>query len=413
MISDRYKIIHVINHAPAYEEYSNKKRPAVYWDTSKGSWVGIWGYDWSNLLAIECLKISNQFDHEVWQPDPRAEKIYSHSYDNGLIHRLFPSFRIGRDQYSSQDIVDFIKKNHKSDNRMIFILSFPHFLGINREIIDVGKSFRFLVTFHGEILLPINFFFKFQKNILKKYFYAKQHYTAKRYFGQIDYVTYMNDNNLNVLKKHYYKGPLQKLTMGIDTNQYKPLDRLECRRNLSLPPEKIILLTVGRLNSLKQVDKTIQVLKKIHHDFLYLIIGHGTRDYENYLNNLSKDLIKKDKVKFIGFVDEALLPCYFNAANLFIQTSRSEGSSIAVTEAMACGLPIFCTDVGGTAELLKSYNKGLIVGIKKYNDWRLKLNKYFSGKNIESLDVAIVRNHYNWTNVGHKFIDIFRTIINE
>jgi len=52
------KIIHIMNHPPAYEEYADKPRPAINWDTPNGSWVGIWGYDWSDQLASEILKCS-------------------------------------------------------------------------------------------------------------------------------------------------------------------------------------------------------------------------------------------------------------------------------------------------------------------------------------------------------------------
>ncbi len=46
-----------MNHAPAYVEYENKPRPTVNWDTPTGSWVGIWGYDWSDQIASEILKV--------------------------------------------------------------------------------------------------------------------------------------------------------------------------------------------------------------------------------------------------------------------------------------------------------------------------------------------------------------------
>lgn len=79
-----------MNRSPAYKEYANKSRPAINWDTPEDSWVGIWGYDWSDQLASEILKLTNEFEHEVWQPDMRADKIYSHTFKNGLTHRMFP-----------------------------------------------------------------------------------------------------------------------------------------------------------------------------------------------------------------------------------------------------------------------------------------------------------------------------------
>jgi hypothetical protein len=57
-MSPKVKVIHVMNHPPAYEEYSDMPRPHWNWNTPDGSWVGIWGYDWSDLLAIEVRKVN-------------------------------------------------------------------------------------------------------------------------------------------------------------------------------------------------------------------------------------------------------------------------------------------------------------------------------------------------------------------
>ena len=85
------KVIHIMNHPPTYEEHANKPRPSINWDTPINGWVGIWGYDWSDQLASEILKVTNEFEHETWQPDLRADKIYSHTFENGLTQRMFPA----------------------------------------------------------------------------------------------------------------------------------------------------------------------------------------------------------------------------------------------------------------------------------------------------------------------------------
>ena len=88
------KIINIISHPPAYEAYRNDPKPEINWDIPDGEWIGIWGYSWPDQLGNAVLSQSNKFDYEVWQPDLRADKIYSHTYKNGLSHYLFPGQKI-------------------------------------------------------------------------------------------------------------------------------------------------------------------------------------------------------------------------------------------------------------------------------------------------------------------------------
>ena len=85
------KIISILPHPPAYDLYKNEPRPRINWDTPAGDWVGIWGYDWADQIGNEILKRTDKFKYEVWQPDLRADKIYSHTFESGLKHKLFPA----------------------------------------------------------------------------------------------------------------------------------------------------------------------------------------------------------------------------------------------------------------------------------------------------------------------------------
>ena len=85
----KIKVINIIFNSPVYDFYK-ENRPLINWDTPDGSWVGIWGYDWNDIIGNEILKNSNQFYYEVWQPDLRADQIYHYTFKNGLVHKLFP-----------------------------------------------------------------------------------------------------------------------------------------------------------------------------------------------------------------------------------------------------------------------------------------------------------------------------------
>jgi glycosyltransferase involved in cell wall biosynthesis len=404
------KVIHIINHPPAYEEYADKLRPQWNWDTPNNSWVGIWGNDWSNQIANAVLTLTDEIKHEVWQPDLRADKVYSHTFENGLIHRVFPAKIISNLNIYSHQMLNFLPDEKNSD-RIIFHLSYPHFSGINRKLIDTYRNHKFILTFHGEINLPYNGLFRLQRNPLKKIFYLKQHFIAKRYFRFIKHITYPSEKNLNRLKK-YYNGRITKLTMGIDTTIFKMNNKKECREKLLIPNEKMVLLTVSRLYELKQVDKLIDVLNRISEDFLFLVVGHGKKEYENYLITKASGLMGKNKIRFVGYKSGNELIEYYNAADLFIHVSKSEAGPVSVMEAMACCLPVICTNTGNAAELLQKNNSGIVVGINQYEDWKEKLILFLNRVPIKPLEIKIVRDHYDWSNVGLEFFKIYKILLN-
>jgi glycosyltransferase involved in cell wall biosynthesis len=322
---------------------------------------------------------------------------------------MFPAVEKPGDEIISQLMLSFLSEEDLK-HQYIFHISYPHFLGLNKELIDTYKGQRFVLTFHGETSLPINSLFRLQRNPLKKFFYLKQHFSAKHYFKAIDYVTYQTEKNIDTLKR-YYSLKLAKVTMGIDTNKFKVTDKGECRGKLGLSDDIKILLTVSRLYELKQLDKMIEILSKINENFIFLVVGHGNREYEKYLQAKASSLSLKNKIRFEGYKESDELVTYYNAADLFIHVSESEAGPVSVMEAMACVIPIFCTNTGNTAEVLKANKAGIIVGEKNYKEWHKKLIEYFNGQIIKPLGIDIVKENYDWVNIAAKFIGIYKNAL--
>ena len=68
-----------------------------------------------------------------------------------------------------------------------------------------------------------------------------------------------------------------------------------------------------------------------------------------------------DRVSFVGFVPDDLLPMYYAAADIFIMpTAFIEGFGLATVEALSAGLPVLGTPVGGTTEILESIDSKLL-----------------------------------------------------
>ncbi|MCD6226142.1 glycosyltransferase family 4 protein [bacterium] len=161
--------------------------------------------------------------------------------------------------------------------------------------------------------------------------------------------------NSQGLKKLAQKtAPYQKIKViynGIDTNEFKPT------KNKTMS-KKLKILCVARLierKGIKYLLKALGSLKK--KDFILTIIGDG--EEKRTLVQLTKELRIDKKVKFLGPVPHSKIARHYQKNDLFILPSLNEGMSNTVLEAMACGLPIITTKVGGAKELIK--DNGFII----------------------------------------------------
>ncbi|GAG79491.1 unnamed protein product [marine sediment metagenome] len=182
-----------MSHLPAYDLFWDDPRPEINWNTPDGRWVGIGGYDWVDLIGKEVLKLTDEFEYEVWQPDLRADKIYTHVFSNGLIRKLFPAeqkkklYGIKKIKYTvSQSIYENLVKETRR-NRVILRLGAPSF-EINRNIIDLGLSCPIIIQYFGEFKGSLNDLFKFKRNMLAKINDIREHFVLKKIFDKVDFV---------------------------------------------------------------------------------------------------------------------------------------------------------------------------------------------------------------------------------
>ena len=150
---------------------------------------------------------------------------------------------------------------------------------------------------------------------------------------------------------------------GIDASQMNTtFDRAAKRRELGLSESCRILGTAARLNSIKNIQMMIRGLRRILEtvpDTCLVIAGEG--DEEVVLKALAHDLGIADHVIFIGLRFD--LPEIYPLFDAFLLTSFSEGISITLLEAMACGVPAVVTDVGGNREVVVEGETGWLVPV--------------------------------------------------
>ncbi len=143
---------------------------------------------------------------------------------------------------------------------------------------------------------------------------------------------------------------------GVDTNRFRILagKREEMRRKLGIPKDATVALTVRRLVYKNGVDTLLDcanIAVKKNPKIVFVAVGKGP-DMESVRQQIAR-LGMEANFRLAGFVSDEELPFYYNLADMFVLPSKSgEGLPLVAAEAMACGVPVVATDVGGIKEIL-------------------------------------------------------------
>ena len=139
---------------------------------------------------------------------------------------------------------------------------------------------------------------------------------------------------------HYVPG------VGIDLSRFEnvQVDREAKRREIGIPEDAFLLLSVGELNENKNHQVIIRAMAKLRdRNIHYAIAGVGEKKDE--LLRLANELGVADQVHLLGYRRD--IPELNRSADAFCFPSRREGLGVAAIEAMACGLPLITSNVHG------------------------------------------------------------------
>ncbi len=143
---------------------------------------------------------------------------------------------------------------------------------------------------------------------------------------------------------------------GVDLTRFRPIPecRHTIRKKLAVPEDAMVAVTVRRLVYKNGIDTFIESAKiaiRENPQLFFIAVGGGP-DFSQVKAKVEQLEIEKN-FKLAGFVADRDLPSYYNSADFFILPSKSgEGLPLVALEAMACGLPVVATDVGGIKEIM-------------------------------------------------------------
>lgn len=207
-----------------------------------------------------------------------------------------------------------------------------------------------------------------------------------------------------------FKGKPEVVPNGVDAKKFagdrrQTADgRTKLRHELGYDDQDVVIVTVSRLSLKNGVDDLIRSVTNLPSQYKALIVGDG-EDREKLLTLVEQKGLK-DRVAFVGKQNHDELPALLHASDIFCRPSLSEGLGNAFLEAMAAGLPIIGTPVGGIPDFLIDGETGVFCKPRDPESiaaavQRIQTEPGLREKLIRNGE-ALVRSSYDWDGIAKR-----------
>ena len=200
-------------------------------------------------------------------------------------------------------------------------------------------------------------------------------------------------------KKFGYTRRIEVIPNGVDIEKFRSQNE-KVKDN-----DKTILITTSRLVKKNAVADIINSLEFLPESVCLKILGSGP--LHTKLNQLVRNKNLESRVEFAGYVNLKNIPEYLHNADIFVRPSLSEGMGSSFVEAMAAGLPVIATPVGGIPDFLFDPDKnknhhptGLFVNVHDPKDIAKQVTRLMKDQKLRETLInngkRLVREKYDW-----------------
>ncbi|MCX5717491.1 MAG: glycosyltransferase family 4 protein [Nitrospirae bacterium] len=228
-------------------------------------------------------------------------------------------------------------------------------------------------------------------------------------FKYTDKFIAVSDEIMNrLLKEGYSEKVIIKIPNGVDAERFSP--SLESRRKqlkdkFGFPQENVFLYSgrIVRGKGLESLMRAMIDVVKINDKILLVLIGSG--DLDESLKDMGYELGLEKYINFEGLIEN--VDEYLNASDIFILPSFSEGMPNSLLEAMACGLPVIASKIGGVVDVVEDGKSGILfepgdvsglasamIKLLNDNELRLKLGAEARKRIVDSFSIDRIADEY-------------------
>ncbi len=226
------------------------------------------------------------------------------------------------------------------------------------------------------------------------------------------------------------RGQIEIIPCGTDTNNFRLTSKSDARTKLKLNSREKVILYVGRFDPRKGIETLVracallkQSVKEQDTKNLKLVIVGGSSpnmpdgDERTRIENIVDGLGMRESTLFAGRVGHDILPLYYNAADVCVIPSHYEPFGLVAIEAMACGVPVVASNVGGLKFTIIPEETGLLVEPKDIEAFasgihRILVDELWARK-MRNQASANVNQRFSWSGVAIQLSELYRRLLTQ
>ncbi|MGA7075042.1 MAG: glycosyltransferase family 4 protein [Halobacteriota archaeon] len=369
---------------------------------------------WNATLAAYLKRASDEFTFECWIIEKKAKKPLRWERE-GVTYRLFPATWLRHVGEYSKALLHEAKR--ESQRQTLFtvhgIFNYTAFL-----LPVVATHAPIVVQHHGDRDARLHA--RQSEDLGKKIGYAALYAARGEWpfervsLPRIDRFFTLTREVEEYLSHFVEPGKIQRLSMGVDFDMFTHIDQAKARKILDLNPAKRYVLYVGSMLPIKGIDYLIRafpsILKECPNAVLILV---GAGSYRTKLIELIKQFKIEGSVMTVpengtgGYLDQRVLPLYYNAADVLVLPSLYEGLGLVQLEALACGTPIVATR---STEVIERFGGGIIVPARNVEALSHAVMRVLGARHAWIADRMGARRQYDWKYITQKHLDLYATL---
>ncbi len=247
----------------------------------------------------------------------------------------------------------------------------------------------------------------------------------RRLMHTVDHIVVATEHERRLLKQLYRVQPqrVSVMPLGVDLDRFTPLPQSEARAAIGLPDHgpsgerRHVVLSVGRIEPLKGFDILVRSLAEMteRNRVTLLIAGGDERAAPEVarLRAIADEVGVADRVRFVGAVPHESLHLYYNAADVVAVPSFYESFGLVAVEAMACGVPVVASRVGGLTSTVADGRTGYLIPWRCPGPFAEKLDLLLGNDSLRhALGAAAARSMraYSWGAVSTALLDLYQSL---
>lgn len=279
----------------------------------------------------------------------------------------------------------------------------------------IMASFGGLSALFTKKICKLPLFLTLQEGDDLEYIKNKSKFIRKNFleiFTQADFIQVISSFLKHWAVRNGAESEIRIIPNGVDFLKFKreeSFNRNEFRKQLGFNEDDKLIITTSRLVKKNGVKDLLKSLSYLENEFKFLILGEG--EEKDDLLKISEELNLKNRVYFLGTINHQELPKYLWASDVFCRPSLSEGLGNSFLEAMAAGIPVVATEVGGIPDFLHHEENGLFCEVESPESIASRIKEIFSDENLKNKIIAngikTVQEVYTWDLVASRMSKAF------